>query len=155
MIEEKTAKVILQKKEKVTINNNTYEVEQPTTATLILISEQLAKLPNEDLDKENIIGSVLSNVQHGENIARSFAIMILGAKQIEKTSIIDKLFKTSKLERLTKEILHFEIKKYVSEYVRVMSSMQVQDFFMLITFLKEVNLTKETRKVIKTTVHGQ
>ncbi|TXD47333.1 hypothetical protein [Polaribacter sp. IC073] len=155
MIEQKTASAILQRKEEVEINGTTYKVEPPSTATLILVSEQLANLPSEKLNQDNVIGEVFKNVENGRAIARSFAIMILGAKEIEKTNFIYRFFRIDKLEKLTNEIMHYEISKYVKEYVRIISLMQVQDFFMLITFLKEVNLTKTTKKVIKTTAAGQ
>ncbi|MBS9774942.1 MAG: hypothetical protein KGV59_07310 [Tenacibaculum sp.] len=156
MIEKKTAKAVLQEKEPITINGKTYKVAPPSIATLMLVSKEIAVLPKDKLNDEQLFQEVFKNVDFGENIARSLAIMVLGAKRVNKISKLKRLFKQkTELEKLTLDILNAEISEVLTMYVKIMSSMQVQDFFMLITFLNEITLTKPTKKVIKTTVSGR
>ncbi len=162
MIEEKTSKAVLQEKEPITINGKTYKVAPPSIATLMLVSKEIAILPKKVLDDKQLFQEVFKNVAFGVNVARSLAIMILGAKRINKfkSSKVRKLKgliskQKTALEQLTEDILNAEISEILAIYIKVMSSMQVQDFFMLITFLNEITLTKPTKKVIKTTASGR
>ncbi len=154
MIEEKVSKAVLQEKEPITINGKNYEVAPPSIATLMLVNKEIAVLPKEVLDDKQLFQEVFKNIAFGENIAKSLAIMILGAKRIK--SFWRNIFRRkTELEQLTEDILNAEISEILTKYVKIMSSMQVQDFFMLITFLNEITLTKPTKKVIKTTASGR
>lgn len=156
MIENKTTDAILEKKLSVTINGKAYEVAPPSMATLMLVSKELSVLPKQKLTEE-VFYEAFKNAIHGTAIARAFATVVLGAKKVEKKqSIIGKfLGKSTPFEKLTKEVLHSEIAELLKHYLKVMNTMQVQDFFMLITFLTEINLTKPTKKVIETTASGR
>lgn len=162
-IEQQTEKTILQKPLSIVVNGKEYKVPQPSIATLTMVSAEISVLPNKDFSKENVIQVVMSNAKFGSNIAKSLAVMILGAKAIEDEEKPTKRkwyqFKKEKqvgqFEKLTKEIQHEDIRHIVTEYVRILSSMNVQDFFTLITFLSEMNITKPTKEVIETTVSGR
>ena len=59
-IEKKTKEAVLQQGIKVKIGGKSYEVAPPTIATLILVSEAVARIPKISLDKERITQEVLS-----------------------------------------------------------------------------------------------
>lgn len=51
-LEEKVADTILQKSDEITIGEKTYKIAPPTTATLILASEAVSRLPKTVLDPQ-------------------------------------------------------------------------------------------------------
>ena len=102
------------------------------------------------------------------------AILILGAKHIEDTEEIEQsenmthlwgLFKTTKTikkkrkvkDRISKEILEDITPRELHNLIaQILKMMQVGDFFGLTTFLTEVNLLHQTRKVeTEATASGQ
>ncbi len=143
MIEQKVAETLLQKEIVATLSGKTYKVAPPCMATLVLMSEQIGFLIKGDLNNENFLENVFNNVEHAEKVAKSFAIMIIGAKELKKTN-----FWSRKLENLTQEIMFADINDVAKEYVRILFEMGGQSFFQLITFLSDINLTKPTQKVI-------
>lgn len=182
-IETKVAETILQEPEDVVVGDTVYKVAPPSTATLILVSEAAAMMPQTKLDPERIVDEVLSIAKDCRPVGEFAAILILGAKgltetrkvvktvektvyepylfgllkrqrviaeTVEKDVVIDRMAELSKslLEDLTPRELHNLV-------ARLLSRMQVADFFGLTTFLIETNLLRQTRKVEETTASGQ
>lgn len=181
-IETKVAKTILQGPEEITVGETVYKAAPPSTATLILMSEAAARMPQDKLDPERIVDEVLSIAKDCRAMGEFAAILILGAKgltetrkvvksvektvykpymfgllkrpyiiteTIEENMVIDRKAELSKvlLEDLTPRELHNLV-------ARLLSRMQVADFFGLTTFLIETNLLRQTREVA-TTASGQ
>lgn len=181
-IETKVAKTILQDSEEITVGETVYKAAPPSTATLILVSEAAARMPQEKLDPERIVDEVLSIAKDCRPIGEFAAILILGAKgltetrkavktvekavyepilfgllkrprviaeTVEEEIVIDRKAELSKalLEDLTPRELHNLV-------ARLLTRMQVADFFGLTTFLIETNLLRQTREV-ETTASGQ
>jgi len=168
-IESKVAKTVLQQTETITVGSETMEVAPPSTATLILASEETAKLPHVKLDSENIAGEVLNIAKDCRVLGDIVAILILGAKNLRTKKIIEKK-RRFWLFRFGSEIKEVEIdnkaelsKKLLENLtprelhnltVRLLTSLQIADFFGLTTSLIEVNLLRQTREVV-TTASGQ
>lgn len=166
-IESKVAKTILQKTEKVIIGNETMEVAPPSTATLILVSEETAKLPHIKLDSENIAGEVLYVAKDCRVLGDIVAILILGAKNLLTTKTVEKkrLFglvterqeitidnKAELAKKLLEDITPRELHNLT---VLLLKALQISDFFGLTTSLIEINLIRQTREVVnETTVSG-
>lgn len=169
-IEERTAETILQQPKAVEIDGKCYEIAPPTTATLILVSGMISRLPQfGELDKlqgEDMLFHALANAKDCEKVAEIAAVMIVGAKEYKKShlqSLLQQSQKQSLLRRIfRKESLFDKVKnavlnsspKKLDEIIGVcLQGMQVQDFFLVTTFLNKVNLTKQTKS--KTTQSGQ
>lgn len=167
-IESKVSKTILQKTEKITVGSETMEVAPPSTATLILVSEETAKLPHIKLDSENIAGEVLYVAKDCRVLGDIVAILILGAKNLCTTKTIKnkRLFglcterkevtidnKAILAKKLLEDITPRELHSLTA---LLLKALQISDFFGLTTSLIEINLIRQTREVVKeTTASGQ
>lgn len=141
-IETKVADALLQRPQEINIGGKIYQVPVPTVATLVLISEQISKLPTYNQDN-NMLKEVLNKAKDSKALGDIAAIFILGAKAINKP--INKVI--NKKKRLANKILENHTPKELNEIIFAsIKSMQVADFFALSVFLKEVSLTKETRE---------
>jgi len=81
-IESKTAEAILERKKQITIGDQTYEVAQPTMATLILVSELVSQLPQTRMDPENILTETLRVAKDCRILGDIIAVLILGEENI-------------------------------------------------------------------------
>lgn len=166
-IEQKVSREILQKPEEITIGGKTYMAYPPSVATLIMVSEAVSELPKLELDKENIVSETLRVAKDCRKIGEILAIFLLGAKRIreeEKTAqngwkgLIRRLFgrgRHNAVDELASRLLEeLSPKELQSLAVQLITRMQTIDFFGLITFLIESNMTRPT-KVIETTASGR
>ncbi|MEG1289748.1 MAG: hypothetical protein RSE25_05910 [Bacteroidales bacterium] len=175
-IESRVAKTVLQQSEEITIAGEVMEVAPPSSATLILVSEEAAKLPNVKLDSENIAGEVLYVAKDCRALGDIVAILILGAKNLVERKKVIKTTAKRRLFGLLKETHEEEIeitinhkaelsKKLLEDItprelhnltVRLLKALQIADFFGLTTSLIEVNLIRQTREVVsETTASGR
>lgn len=166
-IEQSVSETILEQPFEVKVGEKTYQVAPPSTATIILASEIISKLPSEKLDSEMIVEETLSIARYCRELGDMAAVLILGAKnitEVKKTpkikekrylwglikvryteieeEIIDKKAKLAK--ELLEEISPKELNLIVSQ---ILSRMNIADFFGLTTFLTELNLL-HPRKVV-------
>ena len=155
-IESKVSEAILQKPEIVKIGDETFEVAPPSTATMILLSEAISKLPQVKLDEDHILAEVLAIAKDCNALGEIGAILILGAKRINEKRFCRILRKSvSEKERLEKKILQELQPKELNELIaKILKGMQIGDFFGLTTSLLEVNLLRQKREVV-TTAYGQ
>lgn len=164
-IEKKVAATVLQQPEEVVVGENTYYVSPPSVATLILVSEAVSRLPRRVLDSEKVMGEVLANAQDCRPLGEIAAILILGAKGIEKVvsevetqrkkylwGIVRRNVKKAVSRKinckdaLAEEILeNFTPQQLNNLIARLLKRMQIADFFGLTTFLTEVNLLRQTK----------
>lgn len=167
-IESRVSKTVLQQREEITVGGEIMEVSPPSTATLILVSEETAKLPHIKLDSENIAGEVLYVAKDCRVLGDIVAILILGAKNLRTTKTVEekRLFgliterreitidnKAELAKRLLEDITPRELHNLT---VRLLKALQIADFFGLTTSLIEVNLIRQTREVeSETIVSGQ
>ena len=175
-IESKTAKTILQRPEDITVGDKIYKAAPPSAATLILVSEAVARMPKVQLDAERIVDEVLSIGKDCRPMGEIVAILILGAKGLIETRKIVKTIEKRRFWGLVKETEQVEgeetidhkseLTKSLLEDItprelhnmaaRLLQRSQVADFFGLTTFLTEINLLRQTREVeTETTASGQ
>lgn len=173
-IETKVARTILQEPEEITVGDTVYKAAPPSTATLILMSEAAARMPQDKLDPQRIVDETLAIAKYCRPIGEFAAILILGAKGLterRKVRTIEEKRRLWGLIRYKKETEReivtdrkAELAKALLEDLsprelhnltaRLLSRMQVADFFGLTTFLIETNLLRQTREV-GTTASGQ
>lgn len=172
-IEKTVTDTILQRSsESLEIAGNVYPIAPPTPATLILISEQIAEMPDIRFDADNILFEVLNKAKYCKPLGKIAATLILGAKRVNehRTIIVDKivpkrvfrwnklrweteyfhkkLVEVNELEHLSTLILEECTNKTLREVVtKRLNNMQISDFFGLTTSLSEANLLKMTKEV--------
>lgn len=164
-IESRVAAAILEKSlGTIEIEGETYEIAPPSTATLILISEYVAKLPIvKKVEKKDIINSVLYNARFFRPLGDIAAVLILGAKGLiekRKKKIVKRyLFGLIKRETEIEEVINREqiLAKQILENIRPsvlytiviqrLNDMEVGSFFAISTSLGEANLLKPTKEV--------
>lgn len=92
-IESRVASAILQRRiASIGIDGKEYDIAPPTLATLILVSEIVATLPVVDKSKvepENRLYSALHNARHYKRIGELIGVLILGAKNVTATEMIE------------------------------------------------------------------
>jgi len=165
-IEGKAAGTILQRPKQVTVGEKTFSVAPPSTATLILVSELVAKMPAVKIDTDNILTETLRIAKDCGAIGDILAVLIIGAKEIlrerrtEKRKLLGFIpwFQKAETNRqawLAETILHELSPKQVSELtIKLLSDLEISDFFGFTTSLIEINLTQATREVVKMTASG-
>ena len=171
-LEQKAAAAILEQPIEVTVGDETYVAAPPSVATLIMVSALVSQLPSVQLDKEHILEDVLRTAKDCRKIGEITAVLILGVKFIkaqEKTRLRAnkrgfRAFFHPKHERetVTVEGLATRLLEELSPsemygiIARLLSRMEIGDFFALTTFLQGVNQTRATRKVVTAaTARGQ
>jgi len=146
--EEKTATTILQSKIAVVIGGETFNVPQPNTATLIRASALISKLPQVSpsrLKAEEYVLNTLAVAKDCRPIIKIIALFICGVPKIWN------IFKLIKLWYIEYLIKYSDISKVKEAFIKILSSKQIEDFFVLITSLNEVNILRETREVMNST----
>lgn len=164
-LEQKAAAAILEQPIEVVVGERTYTAAPPSVATLIMVSALVSELPAAQLDKEHILEDVLRTAKDCSKIGEITAVLILGAKFIkaqEKTRqsankhVLRALFRTRRgaetsvetvqdlAARLLEELSPSELYGIIA---RLLSRMEIGDFFALTTFLQGINQTRATRKV--------
>lgn len=153
-IEGKVAETLLQEKLDVAVGTRFYTVPRPTLGTLTMASKYIATLPDFKSDRT---AEVLGECAHGEKVARILSILILGSKRINMPGILRFLPFRRNVGRMTRTLLDNATNSQLwSAFTQILSMSELDDFFALTTFLREVNLLA-ARKVEKTetTASGQ
>lgn len=174
-LEEKVADTILEKTEELSIGSKKYQVAPPSTATLILVSEAVSRLPRVVSDPENVVSESLSIAKDCRALGDIAAIMILGAQHIKDRVKVQQtrvkrylwgLFKRKEVieieevkdrqAELAQELLETYSPKALNMLVGgLLNKMEIGDFFGLTTFLIEINLLHQTKVETEATAFGQ
>ena len=80
--EERVANTILQEPTIIKVGEKEYAVAPPSTATLILVSAAVSRLPCIQLDETRLVQDVLASAKDCAAIGDVVAVMILGAKHV-------------------------------------------------------------------------
>ncbi len=171
--EQRVAQTILQQPEEITIGDKTYIIAPPSTATLILVSGAVSRLPHIELDEKKIMEESLYVAKDCEVLGEIAATLILGAKHIndtvesrhiEKKRHLWGLFSTkhevvkieTKKDRLCRELMEEATPRDLHNLIaKALLKMQIADFFGLTTFLTGINLMRPTKVVTEATASGQ
>lgn len=166
-IESQVASAILERSVgSIEIEGKTYEIGAPSTATLIIVSEFVAKLPIvEKVPNTEIINSVLHYARDYRPLGDIAAVLILGAKNLIEERVIvqekrglfglirrktETKIKVDKKTELAKVILENVRPTILFDIViRRLNDMEIASFFAITTSLSEVNILKPTREVVK------
>lgn len=161
--EQKVADALLERKIQVKVGAKVYEAPAPTLGTLVMISEYIAELP--ELESKSDTNAIFRDFKFGRYVATVCAIFILGAKAIKREQIssenrLHNLLRfrgpRTAVDTLTDEILDECTVKSINGIVALLvEEANVEDFFDISTFLKEVSLTKPTKVEEKTTASGR
>lgn len=162
-IEEKVAQTILQEPIKIKVGDKEYSVAPPSTATLIMASAAISRLPRIILDEQRLVQDVLCAAKDCEAIGDVMAVFILGAKQANEVAVrveekvVTRCFglfkrkmrvevRESKREQLSRELLiNLSPRELQTALAQILGTLEVGDFFGLSTFLLEVNTTRPTK----------
>ena len=169
MIEQRTAETLLQKPLEIVIGNKTYEVAKPTFATLIEVSQYVAKLPrSEKVDKNNVVPFILKNAnEYGSVLAEIAAVLILGAqnikvvtgKRIKSHFLWFKRFEKiqiSNVQQLAHEIMMNASCEELSAIIsQALSHQNIGFFLSTIISLSGANLSEPTKNATEATAHGE
>lgn len=144
-IEQKVAEAILSKDIDLQIGEDKYSIARPTIRTLISVSYEISKLPQFEVIEGKELHSIINYAKNAKQIGRIFATMIIGAKKQNK---LTNLFRRNNIEKLADKI----IDKYTPSelnlaLVSIFSKMEIRDFFVLTTSLKEASVIKPTKEV--------
>lgn len=156
-IETRVKGTVLEEPVTVVIGQKTYNVAPPTVATLILASEAVSRLPKITLDPEKLVQECFFVAKDCRVLGEVAAVLIHGAKPADiqrRTPLsrikqaVRRLFNNKRTEKdiLTDEILATLSPTDLFQVIsKILSTMQLSDFFGLTTFLTEVNLLHQTK----------
>lgn len=164
-LEAQVAHALLQKTTEIQVGNTTYQVAPPSIATLVLVSEAVAKLPHLKLNDTDVVRESLAIAKDCRALGDILAILILGAKTIKERTTRPKkrflgLFCTQKatdpVAELAEELLETLTPSEMHSLVtQLLAGMDLGDFFAVTTFLTEINLLRQTKVESATTAFGQ
>ena len=176
-IQEKVAETMLQVPTTVTIGNRKYEVAPPSFGTLMLVSAKLSSVPDiGDLTGESPEDKAKAMLRAAKDfgvLPDLLALLILGSKHINDKEIAvlrrrkrglagllgfreDVETEETAYDRLVREIRDEVSPAEMADIIPwLIGSLQLTDFFVLTTFLREINLTEPKKVEKKTTVRGQ
>lgn len=162
--EKKVADALLQREQEITLSGKVYKVAPPSMATLILVSECLAELPEELFsatgDDVNLTIEALRSARYARPIGKAIATLILGAKRIRRDNLLSWwlrwLRQASRLDSVALKVLEsYPPSELSSVFLQLVSRMEVGDFFALTAFLQGLRVTKPTREAGNNqTAHG-
>ena len=176
--EQRVAEAILQgslKGKVFEVGGEKYTVTEPTPATLMMVSAEVAKMPQVNANTDNVLHEILRTAKDTEVLGKIAAILIIGAKRIKEhrqktvylsserlnffkritTSFKRKERTVEEIDWLSEYLLDNVTIKTLAELISVrLAEMQIGDFFGLTTSLSAVNIIKATKEV-EETVHGE
>lgn len=170
--EEMVAQTILQQPMVISVGSKEYAVAPPSTATLILVSAAVSRLPQVHLDGDKVVQEVLNIAKDCSAIGDIVATFILGAKEVDKPvvrqvkrerhflfGLLHREFveevRETKREQLARELLeNLSPRELQNALAKIMAVMEIGDFFGLTTFLLEINTIRPT-KVESPTASGE
>ena len=152
--EQKTADSVLQRAQKIKVGGYVYVVPKATTATLMMASAAISRLPKADLDTDKVMMSVLNSAKDCTPIGEMVATMLVGAKGMMRGGLL-RWFKERKIRRMSAILLERHSNEELKSLALTLLSMQnVADFFALTAFLSEANILKPTKAEAETTASG-
>lgn len=177
-LQERVAETMLEVPTTVKIGERTYDVASPTFGTLEIVSAKLAEVPDigdmSGVSSEGRAVTMLRKAREFGILPDLLAVLILGSKHIrDKEKVVKTVRKgglpgffgakekveeeVSIYERLKQEIRDEVSPAQMAEVVPfLIGSLQLTDFFVLTTFLREISVTEPTVKVVKkATARGQ
>lgn len=161
-IESKVVRAILQQADEVSIAGVTYRVQPPTLATLAMLSELVATLPEYKME-ESVLSNVLAGAKDSvHTVSKIAALLILGAARIREHKETPKdaairwpwrkvWRRKTEYEKLTRDIEETLTPEELNTVItKRLCDMQVGDFFALTASLKGQNMLAATKEAEET-----
>lgn len=149
-IEQKAGATLTQRPVPVFIGKRTYMAPPPTVATIILVAELIAELPeHEPAAEENILFTTLALAKDARPLGTIAAVLVLGFKRYTKAQQAQGLpaLILRKDRKLADYILTNSRPAQLSELItKIMRQMEISDFFALTTSLGDINLLRRTKE---------
>lgn len=148
-IETQVASTVLQDEIPVSIGFKKYNIAPPRTATVIMVSEAVSRIPEFDPQDKDATLHFLSIAKDCAPVGEIAAIILLGPKKARRKRwrfwgrTNREVLSEKLLEELSPEKLH----DLVSEGLK---KMQISDFFQLTASLNEINLLRRTKEAVMT-----
>lgn len=180
-IEQQVADTILQNSiGNFVVDGKEYQVQPPTTGTLIMISALISTLPEIKgvPNEKDFVAEILGMAKDCQALGQIAATLILGAKRIKEHPMVSvpsytlkKKFNWKKLRReeaphetsvpvferdyLAEKILDNMTAKQLQGFINdILSEGELANFFVLTTSLREKSITSPTREVETMTASG-
>jgi len=154
-----TCDAILQNPITVKVKGREYKVAPPSTATIIEVSKYIAKIPDIKAEKDgNVLMEVLATAKDCKSFGDIVAILILGKKNLITRE--KRFFGLISRERNNQKVLAEELLETLSPaelnglMLEIFKTLNVDFFFSISIFLKEINLLRRTKET-ETTASGQ
>lgn len=158
-IEQQVAGAILQRPQEIAIGKHAYRYPRPTLGTLILVSEEISKLPDVHFDENgSIVVETLKHARKYKGLYRVISTLLLGSKRLAHSHNIFHNLRTRRTQRRLERGIADELSPSEAKalLVGLLEQIECADFFAVTTFLQEISVTKPRRKVeTKTTASGQ
>lgn len=150
-IEGRAAATLLQRTDEIQVAGCTFEVCQPTPATLIMVSGLVGEMPHINTNPENVVYEVLRSAKDCLILGKIAAVLVLGAKRVKqrrrKKSGLFGLKTALEVDWLADALLHEYTTKQLAELITGrLGEMQIGDFFGITASLFAVNLLKSTKE---------
>jgi len=153
-IEKKAGATLTQRPVPVFIGKRLYQAPAPTVATIILVSELIAQMPeHESTPDENLLFSSLSLAKDTKALGQIAAVLVLGFKRYTRATeaVGIKALLYRKDRALADFILANLRPGQLSEVItNVLRQMEIADFFALTTSLGDINLLRRTKAEVVT-----
>ena len=158
-VEQIAGEAILQDAQTINIKGVEYKVAPPTTATLIEVSKYISAIPEITVNKDgNVIMEVLASAADCECFGDIAAILILGKKYLvtEKKRFFGLIKRKQNNQKILAEelLLNLSAEELNNLILEIFKMLKVDFFFSISTFLKEINLLRQTKQT-ETTASGQ
>ena len=145
--EKMVADTILARGSEIALGGKIYTLAPPTLATLIMVSEVVSSFPQAKLTDDKKMQYALSEAKNYGVLPELLAILILGAKAVERAKRSRKWrwFGKSRYDRLVEEIrLNASPSEVKRAIIPMFNNLEIRDFFVCTTFLAGINILKPT-----------
>lgn len=141
---------MLHREKQITIGGEVFNPTPPFMETMILVSEKISEIPKHEYKEDDMLFGALANARHYRPMVDAIAILVLGANNLEregkkrlfgllKPRRVNELARVSKLISTTKTN-----REIVMLFRELLEGLQVGDFFVLSSILREINLMDRT-----------
>lgn len=144
-MKKKVRTTVLQDPVEITVGHKTYRCTHCTVEGMIRISELIPDSPV--FTGDDIVHEVFHNAKNCKWLGEVMAVLVVSARGF---------FVPQRRRMFAKRYMAVKTpSEMYKDFLTLIGTEEITGFFSLTTFLTEVNITKPTRKVVKTTASGQ
>lgn len=140
-IESRVASTINAEDVNIKIGKDTYQFARPTIRTMIELGKLISNLPKVEVVSGREINSIMNIAKDLKPVGTIFATFIVGYEVNTFMSLIKKI----RIKILASKILNrYTCSELNNALMRMLSSLELTDFFALTTSLGTINILKKT-----------